>query len=88
MAALGGLDTIVFAGGIGEHSAIIRERICAGLSCFGITLDADANRSAAAVISAPNSLATVRIIRTNEDLMIARHTARVINDTAAPGNLI
>lgn len=78
IAALGGLDTVVFTGGIGEHSAVVRERICAGLNCFGITLDADANRNDAAVISTRSSAASVRVIRTNEDLMIARHTSRII----------
>jgi acetate kinase len=77
-AALGGLDTLVFTGGIGEHAAVIRDRICTGLNCIGIALDAGANGSDAAVISAKNSLVKVRVIQTNEDLMIARHTRHVI----------
>ena len=73
-AALGGLDTLVFTGGIGEHAAVIRDRICTGLNCIGIALDTGANDSDAAVISAKHSPVTVRVIETNEDLMIARHT--------------
>jgi len=77
-AALGGLDTLVFTGGIGEHAAAIRERICTGLNCIGITLDEDANRLNAAVITRKGSAVTVRVIKTNEDLMIARHTSNAI----------
>jgi acetate kinase len=82
-AALGGLDTLVFTGGIGEHAAVIRERICARLNCIGISLDADANAKDAAVISTKDSRVTVRVIRTNEDLMIARHTWRVLTNAEA-----
>jgi acetate kinase len=82
-AALGGLDTLVFTGGIGEHAAVIRDRICTGLNCIGIKLDAGANRSDAAVISAKDSLVTVRVIQTNEDLMIARHTSQLITNSNA-----
>jgi acetate kinase len=78
-AALGGLDTLVFTGGIGEHAAPIRERICTGLKCIGITLDEAANSSNAAVISSQASAVTVRVIQTNEDLMIARHTSDVVS---------
>jgi acetate kinase len=80
-AALGGVDTLVFTGGIGEHAAVIRERICAGLNCLGITLDNNANVAHAPVISAKGSPVTVRVIQANEDLMIARHTQRVITNT-------
>jgi acetate kinase len=77
-AALGKLDTLVFTGGIGEHSAVVRDRICAGMDCIGITLDSAANALHAPVISANDSAVAVRVIETNEDLMIARHTWRVI----------
>jgi acetate kinase len=80
-AALGGLDTVVFTGGIGEHAAVIRERVCSGLNCIGVALDTDANNSHAPVISAKNAAVTVRVIQTNEDLMIARHTWRVITNS-------
>jgi acetate kinase len=77
-AALGGLDTLVFTGGIGEHGSKIRARICNGLEFIGVKLDADANASHARVISATGSAVTVRIMRTNEELMIARHTRGVL----------
>ncbi|HKA20880.1 MAG TPA: acetate/propionate family kinase [Blastocatellia bacterium] len=63
-AALGGLDTLVFTGGIGEHGSKIRARICNGLEFIGVKLDADANTSHAPVISATGSAVTVRIMRT------------------------
>jgi acetate kinase len=80
-AALGGLDTLVFAGGIGENSAPVRARICEGLGFLGIELNASENAANAPVISAANSRVTVRVIRTDEELMIARSVARLINLT-------
>lgn len=74
-AALGGLDTLVFTGGIGEHAAPIRERICAHLAFLGIALVPERNDAHAAVISSDDGRVTVRVMKTNEDLMIARHTA-------------
>jgi acetate kinase len=71
-AALGGLDTLVFAGGIGENSPEIRARICDGLEYLGVRIDADRNRAAAAIITADESPATVRIIPTNEEVFMAR----------------
>lgn len=71
-AALGGVDTLVFAGGIGEHAAQVRARVCAELSFLGIELDASLNAASAAVISASASRPIVRVIRTDEELMIAR----------------
>jgi acetate kinase len=71
-AALGGLDTLVFAGGVGENAPLIRKRICAGLSFLGIELDESRNAKSAGVISTDASRATVRVIRTDEELMIAR----------------
>jgi len=75
-AALGGVDTLVFAGGIGEHAALVRERICEGLSFLGIELDASRNAEAVGVISTDASRVTVRVIRTDEELMIARSVWR------------
>jgi acetate kinase len=72
-AALDGVDTLVFAGGIGENASPIRERICAGLGYLGIHLDPAANAAHADVISAGDSKVSVRLIRTNEELVIARH---------------
>ena len=77
-AALGGLDTLVFAGGVGEHAAPVRERICAGLGFLGLEIDAARNASHAGVISTDASRVTVRVIRTDEEQMIARSVGRVI----------
>lgn len=77
-AALGGLDTLVFAGGIGENAAVIRERICDGLQFLGIRLDAVANARNAAVISSGTGAVTVRVIRTDEESVIASSTARAL----------
>lgn len=76
-AALGGLDSFVFAGGIGENAALIRSRICAGLSFLGIELDEASNALAAPVISAASGRVTVRVIRTDEEQMIARAVWRM-----------
>jgi acetate kinase len=80
-AALGGLDVLVFAGGIGENSPIVRKRICDGLDFLGIRLDAPCNEANAALISLPESRVKVRVIKTNEDLMIARHVSSVLGWT-------
>jgi acetate kinase len=77
-AALNGLDTLVFSAGIGESSPPIRARICEGLGFLGIALDEERNRAHAAVISTDASPVTVRIIRTNEELMIARSVSRLL----------
>jgi acetate kinase len=77
-AALGGLDTLVFAGGIGENSPVVRARICEGLDFLGIELDKSRNAKTAAVISKNSSRVTVRVIRTDEELMIARSVGRVL----------
>jgi acetate kinase len=71
-AALGGVDTLVFAGGIGENAPLIRERICAGLEFLGIELDATRNTESANVISAEAARVKVRVIRTDEEMMLAR----------------
>ena len=77
-AALGGLDTLVFSAGIGERSASVRARICDGLGFLGIELQDERNAAHAAVISAEGSRVTVRVIPTNEELMIARSVSRVL----------
>jgi len=71
-AALGGLDTLVFAGGIGEHAPPVRARICEGLGFLGVELSEARNRESASEISAESSRVTVRVIHTDEELMIAR----------------
>jgi acetate kinase len=70
--ALGGLDTLVFSGGIGENAPEIRARICHGLKFLGIKLDEKRNGDGAPVISSHGSAATARVIRTDEEWMIAR----------------
>jgi acetate kinase len=78
-AVLGGLDTLVFTAGIGEHAAPVRQRICAGLGYLGVELDPDRNAAHASIISRSGGSAVVRVMKTDEDLMIARHTHRVIS---------
>jgi acetate kinase len=77
-AALGGLDTLVFAGGIGENAPLIRERICNGLGFLGIDLHRTRNAKNAPLISKDAGRVTVRVIRTDEELMIARSVNRVL----------
>lgn len=77
-AALGGLDTLVFAGGIGENSPEIRRRVCEGLEYLGIELDPARNDAGADVIARAGSRASVRIIRTDEEQCIAQSTCRVL----------
>ncbi len=77
-AALGGLDTLVFAGGIGEHSPIVRQRICEGLSFLGIELSAARNAEATGLISSDASRVTVRVIATDEEQMIGEMVCRVL----------
>jgi acetate kinase len=74
-ASMGGLDTLVFSGGIGEHSVEARAEICAGLEFLGIQLDAGRNRAAERVISTDGAAVRVRVIPTDEELVIARTTA-------------
>ena len=77
-AVLGGLDTLVFAGGIGENSPVIRRRICEGLAFLGIAIDAERNASSDLLISTDEGRTKVRVIRTNEELMIAKSVARLL----------
>ncbi len=77
-AALGGLDTLVFAGGIGENAPVVRARICAGLEFLGIEFDAKQNLANAAVISAETSRVAVRVMHTDEEWMIAKTVCAVL----------
>ncbi len=81
-ATMGGIDTLVFTGGIGEHAAAVRAQICGSLAHLGITLDAARNTAANAIISVDDSPCTVRVVPTDEERMIARHTARLVSITA------
>jgi acetate kinase len=77
-AALGGLDTLVFTGGIGENAFQVRARICDGLQFLGLRLDPKRNRSGVPVISTRASRVTVRVIRTDEEVTIAKTVCRVL----------
>ena len=77
-AALGGLDTLVFAGGIGENAPPVRERICDGLGFLGIELDRERNAKNAPMVSSDTVRVKVRVIRTDEELMIARSVAHLL----------
>jgi acetate kinase len=77
-AVLGGVETLVFAGGIGENAAEVRARVCSGLGFLGIELDEARNAVSAPVISTEASPATVHVIRTDEELMIARAVHRLL----------
>jgi len=80
-AALGGLNTLVFAGGIGENAAEVRTRICSGLEFLGLKLDEARNAASGPVISTDGSQVTVRVIHTDEELMIARAVFRVLGNS-------
>jgi acetate kinase len=77
-AVLGGLDTLVFTGGIGERAAPVRERICRGLGHLGVTLDAERNARADACVSPEKSACRVLVVPTDEERMIARHAFRLL----------
>jgi acetate kinase len=79
-AALGGLDTLIFTGGIGENAPVVRWRICEGLEFLGIRLDGSRNDANAGVISREDSPTVVCVIKTDEELMIARHTRALISE--------
>ena len=77
-AALSGIDSLVFTGGIGEHAPPIREAICSRLSHLGVRLDRVRNAANARVVSADESACTVRVVAANEELAIARHAREVL----------
>jgi acetate kinase len=77
-AALGGLDTLVFAGGIGENAPVVRSRICAGMGFLGVELDETRNVKSAALISTDAGRVAVRVIHTDEESMIAKTVCRVL----------
>jgi acetate kinase len=78
-AALSGLDTLVFSGGIGENAATVRARICDGLEFLGIEIEEQNNASNAAIISAKTSKVVVRVMQTDEELMLATTVCRVLD---------
>ncbi len=77
-AALGGLDTLVFAGGVGEHAPLVRARICHGLDFLGVEMDGTLNAVNAPLISTDASRVAVRVMPTDEEIMIARSVVRVL----------
>ena len=83
VAALRGIDQLVFTGGIGENDAVLRERVMIGASWLGLRLDAEANRAGGERISAPDSVVAAIVLRTNEEAAIARHAARKIRSLSA-----
>jgi acetate kinase len=85
-AALGGIDTLVFSGGIGEHSVPVRARICDGLEHLGVRLDPARNAAGAPLLSADGSPCEVRLIPTDEELIIARETLRALHDLDERGD--
>jgi len=78
VAVLGGCDALVFTAGIGEHSALVRTRVCAGLGVFGIALDDDRNERSEPVISRDGASTAVLVVPTDEEHAIAEQTARVV----------
>ena len=83
-AALGGIDALVFTGGIGERSSEVRARICEKLEFMGIEVDPVLNRENASTISAPQSAVHIRTVKTNEEVMIARHVRKVVGLSDSP----
>jgi acetate kinase len=82
-ATLGGVDTIIFAGGIGEHAPEVREGICNSLDFLGVELDASKNESGSGVISTSRSRVTVRIIATDEEIVIARIASSILSESGS-----
>ena len=83
IAEMNGVDLIVFTAGIGENNPRLRRHICENLSYMGVKIDADANdgaRSSETIISTPDSSVTVALIPTNEELVIARDTMRIVTE--------
>jgi acetate kinase len=83
VAVLGGLDTLVFTGGVGENAASVRSRICAGFEFAGVSLDERSNATHKPVISRAGAGVTVRVVTTDEDRMIARHTLSALQGEKA-----
>ena len=81
---LGGVETLVFAGGIGENIGEVRARVCSGLGFLGIELDEASNAANAPLISTDANRVAVRVIRTDEELMIAREVCRLLGDEEQP----
>ena len=81
-ASLGGIDQLVFTGGIGEHAAAVRAEVCAGLAHLGVRLDGDRNAAGEGVVSSADATCVVRVVTTDEERMIARHVRDVLARSA------
>lgn len=79
VAALGGLDALIFTGGIGEHAAALRTRVCNDAHWIGIRIEEAANAGGGPRISRPGSALSVWVVPTDENLMIARHTRQLLD---------
>ena len=77
-AALGGIDSLVFTGGIGEHAAPVREAICTGIAHLGVTLDRGRNAANASIITTEDSRCVARVVAANEELILARRTRALL----------
>lgn len=84
---LGGVDTLIFTAGIGENAPIIRQRICQNLEFLGIQLDPDRNERNAPIISSGHGGVSVRVMKTNEELMIARAVSQILHEQNGGGRL-
>jgi acetate kinase len=82
IAVLGGLDVLVFTGGIGEHAPAVRERIVGGLDDLGIVLDGDRNRANSGVVSREGARVTVRVVHSDEDRVLAAHARRLLGEAS------
>ena len=76
---MGGLDTLVFAGGIGENAPLVRAKVCEGLKFLGVELNQRCSAEHAPLISPDSGRAKVRVIHTDKELIIARSVVRVLN---------
>jgi len=79
-AAIGGIDILVFTGGIGANAAVIRERICTDMDFMGIELNPKSNRNNLEFISSADSRVEVKVMQTDEEWMIASHTKNLVNN--------
>jgi acetate kinase len=86
-AALGGIDTLVFTGGIGQHAAPVRAEIARGLEHLGVRIDDARNGRGDAVISPDASPCVVRVVATDEERMVARHAARLASESGVPADV-
>jgi acetate kinase len=82
-AVLGGLDLLVFTGGIGEHDAEVRGKICEGMECFGVRVDREANKRSAGTISTADSAVRVRVVTSEEETQMARIVFRLMEKDQA-----